>query len=186
MPTHIMNLCRFLKIAFAIAIVLPLTLSLIVWITTDFSGTQPLTNQLGFNFLYHFSTGLPIKGEITPFLRTVGFLATFTTLVLQTSIFWILMNIFKLYEAGNVFTSVNIKYYRLLSFSFLGIAVITPIEGALLSLILTSHNPIGEKLLSVSASTSELYDIVAALVIMVIAWVMYEGQKLDEDKQLTI
>lgn len=191
MPKHITNLCRFLRISFSVAIIFPLVLSLISWIVADFSGTETLRDQLsfqGFDFSHSLAiaNNLPIKGEITAFLRVLGFLATLSTMLLSMFIFWSLRGLFGLFEKGEIFTQNTIKSFRSIGFAYLGITIAQPIEGALLSLILTSNNPVGEKVLAVSLGSPQLYDFVTALVFIVIAWVMQEGQKLDEEKQLTV
>lgn len=99
----------------------------------------------------------------------------------------ILKFIFKNYSEENIFTVVNARYYQYLAGLFLVNAIVfKPIFDLMMILVATVHNPPGQRILSFGVGLTNIQDILWGGVVMIIAWVMSEASKLQEEQQLTI
>ena len=57
---------------------------------------------------------------------------------------------------------------------------------ALLSVVLTWHNPQGERMVVISLTEANISIVLTGFMIILIAWIMEEAQQLKDDQQLTI
>jgi hypothetical protein len=55
-----------------------------------------------------------------------------------------------------------------------------------MTLALTFNNPPGQRMISIGFSSTDFSEIVTALMIIVVAWIMDEGRKLKEEQALVI
>ena len=92
-----------------------------------------------------------------------------------------LRRLFGLYSEGKIFTGENIRCLRSFAWAVLIYAVLTPVMGTLLSVILTFNNPVGERALAISISSNDIQLMFIGAVFLVIAWIMVEGRKLAEE-----
>lgn len=168
---------------------LPLPISFILWTFTQFPsrtifGIPLVESPIGFLSLLH--PGLPIMADLTSSLRFVGFLVYLPLVGLQTYWLWQLKGLFGCYAKGQIFTADNTAYIRRTAMAFLGIAFMSILVNTASILVLTANNLPGQKLLSVSFGTPQISDILTGMILVVIAWIMNEGQKLKEDAEYTV
>lgn len=168
---------------------LPVPLSLILWAFIQFPsrtifGIPLIDSPIGFLSLLH--PDLPIMADLTSSLRGVGFLVYLPLAALQTYWLWQLKTLFGCYAKGQIFTSENTAYIRRTAMAFLGIAFMSILVNTASILVLTASNPPGQKLLSVSFGTPQISDILTGMILVVIAWIMDEGQKLREEVDYTV
>lgn len=97
-----------------------------------------------------------------------------------------LMRLFKLYERGEIFKLSNVHCYKKLSRVLVWWFVASILCSSLLSVVLTFHHPPGQRVITLGMNSSELTTLLVGLILMVIAWVMEEGRKLQEDQDLTV
>ena len=94
--------------------------------------------------------------------------------------------LFALYEKGKILTRGNVNCFRNIGYLFIckGVAsfVLTPVY----TLIMTMNNAAGKHLLSVGLSSDDVLSIAGGFFIIVIAWVMDEAKKINEEVELTI
>lgn len=64
--------------------------------------------------------------------------------------------------------------------------IINPFYEALMGLVLTLHNPSGHRFIGFTLDQNNIGILFAALIIILISWVMAEGCQLREEQQLTI
>jgi len=69
---------------------------------------------------------------------------------------------------------------------FLNALLAKPIVGALHSVAATFANPVGQRFVSISFGTPNVYDIFCGILVMVISWVMLETSKINEDNRYTV
>ena len=101
--------------------------------------------------------------------------------------FFVLKFIFSNYRNGAVFIEANVRYYQYLGWLFLiNAIVIKPIFDALMILVVTLHNPPGQRMLSIGFGTTNVQDILWGGFVMIIAWVMLEANRLQEEQELTV
>ncbi len=186
---RIITLSKILERFFQILIVLSFMMSVIIWTYGDFKAGKVL---LGFNIIPFEVIGLSklihhsILGEITPLMRFLGFLVSLIPTTLQIVIYWQLKNLFSLYRHQQFFAAQNVLCIRWIALALLIKEALSPVYEMLMSLALTMNNPPGQRMISISFGSNNIEIIVTALVILVIAWIMDEARKLEEDKRLTI
>ncbi len=96
-----------------------------------------------------------------------------------------LRRLFELYSEGHVFTAENASCIRGFALSVTLYAILSPVAGMLLSIILTISNPPGERVVMVTLDQMEFTLIFLGTVLLVISWVMKESTRLaDENAQI--
>lgn len=100
---------------------------------------------------------------------------------------FILKWIFSNYSKGDVFIMANARYYQYLAWLFVADAILMkPLFDLMMILVATLHNPPGQRILSLGIGITSIQDVLWGSVVMIIAWVMAEANKLQEEQQLTI
>ena len=99
---------------------------------------------------------------------------------------WWLVRLFGLFSVGQIFTADTVRYIRHLGWTMVAGVAAAPVHEALLSLVLTMHNPPGEHILSLSTESADLGELLTAGVIILVSWIMDEGRKLREADELTV
>ncbi len=99
----------------------------------------------------------------------------------------VMMKLSKNYITGEVFNLQNIKSYHHLGVIYLLSAVLLqPLSQILFSLCATINNPIGHRFIRITFDLSNLTAIFFAIMLIIISQVMYLGQKISEEQELTI
>jgi hypothetical protein len=99
---------------------------------------------------------------------------------------WWLVHLFGLFAAGEIFTGNTVKYIRRTGWTMLAGVALMPIHEVLLTLVLTMHNPPGERLITISLEPGDIRDLLVAGIIILVSWIMDEGRKLRETDELTV
>jgi len=100
---------------------------------------------------------------------------------------WMLRAIFKNYNDGNIFGSSNASYFKKIGLLlFFDALVTTPLGNTLLNLAMTFNNPPGERFLTISFGSTNIYLLFFGLVIFIISLVMSEASKIHAEQQLTV
>jgi hypothetical protein len=99
---------------------------------------------------------------------------------------WWLTRLFGLFSTGEIFTGNTVKYIRRTGWTMLAGVALMPIHEALLTLVLTMHNPAGQRLVSISLESGDVLDLLVAGIIILVSWIMDEGRKLRETDELTV
>ncbi|KGD88147.1 hypothetical protein JL37_26595 [Achromobacter sp. RTa] len=97
-----------------------------------------------------------------------------------------LRRLFRLYAAGVMFGERNVAALRGFGLSLALFAVAQLLYTPIMALTISSGNPPGQRLISVGIDAGVMVAAVAGGVLMVIAWVMDEARKINEDQQLTV
>jgi hypothetical protein len=130
--------------------------------------------------------GTEILHKITRIEALWGFLIELLPTVVEMMIIYFFIKLFKLYEQGKIFTLPNVEYLRKIGICMLINQGVGFIYDGLISFMLTLHNPAGHHLSLVTFSNYDVYNIVTAIMVITISWIMAEGCKLNEEQQLTI
>jgi hypothetical protein len=178
-----------LEKVFGVLAFLPIPISMIVWIFTEFPsrkifGFSVVDGPIGFMTIS--STSIPIMANLSNFLRFAGFMAYLPLAALQTYWLWQLKGLFGCYAQGKIFAAENTTYIKRTALAFLGFPFVSVFVGSALTLVLTASNPIGHRMVGVTFGTPEVTNILTGMVLVVIAWVMDEGRKLKEDADYTV
>ena len=99
----------------------------------------------------------------------------------------LLHKLFSNYQKGKIFISDNITIYKKLGkLSFIYGILCIPLSETTMVLVATSVNLPGHRCLQIGFGTPSLEAILCGLLVIVISWVMQQGQALQEENQLTV
>jgi hypothetical protein len=118
--------------------------------------------------------------------RCLGFVVTLIPMGVAMCGAFYLMQLFALYEQGHIFMMDNVRCFKKLSYVLIWWFVAGILYNSLLSVALTLHNPPGQRIMILELSSSDLTALLLGGILAVIAWVMEEGRKLQEDQDLTV
>lgn len=91
---------------------------------------------------------------------------------------------FAAFAVGEIFSNTPIKWLKTFSIAVAASALLKPLAGAALSVLLSSRNPAGQKMLALNVGSDTLIALIFAGTVAVIAWVMAEALDIaDENKQ---
>jgi hypothetical protein len=166
---------RLRRLLLTVACAMPVTNAL-VWIYIN--GFPEIIHR---KMLPYFVT-LPLPATA----RFMGFLVTMIpTAVAMCGAFY-LMRLFHLYEQGNIFRPSNVQCFKKLSRVLIWWFAVGIIHRSLLSVALTLHHPPGHRIITLGIGSPDLTALLLGGILAVIAWVMEEGRKLQEDQDFTI
>lgn len=119
--------------------------------------------------------------------RGLGFLSSFFYDTAMMLGLYYLIRLFSLYEKGAIFTSENVKAYKILGYTLFSYALfIKPIAEGIMVTAVTFSNPPGHRYFSIGFGTPNVGYIMIGALIILISWVMNEGKKLQEEQSYTI
>lgn len=104
----------------------------------------------------------------------------------QLYILYSLINLFKLYEKGEIFSINNVRYIRNIGYALLITQIIDPIYQGAMGFVLTRYNPPGHRFAAITLDQTNIEVVLIALIVILISWIMAEGCKLREEQQLTV
>ncbi|MGN6670433.1 MAG: DUF2975 domain-containing protein [Candidatus Nucleicultricaceae bacterium] len=98
-----------------------------------------------------------------------------------------LRRLFGLYRSKIIFSAQNVQCYRMLGMLMIGASgFFMPIGEGITVMALSLSNPPGERLLSIGFGSPGIEMILTGLMIIVISWIMDEGRKIEEDRDLIV
>jgi hypothetical protein len=94
-----------------------------------------------------------------------------------------LRRLFRLYAAGHIFSPLATRRLKRFAATVLAQVILHPLAGAGLSVLLTAHNPPGQRHLAIGVGSPEFGALLLGGLILVIAWIMGESARIaDENK----
>ena len=166
---------RLRYLLFAIACALPVINALVWWFINRFP-------EVMYRKMLPYYVSLPLPASA----RLMGFLVAMIPTGVAILGAYYLMRLFTLYEQGQIFNLANVRCFRSLSRVLIWWFAAGIVHRSLLSLALTLHNPPGQRMISVDLGSADLTALLLGGILAVIAWVMEEGRKLQEDQDLTV
>ena len=96
-----------------------------------------------------------------------------------------LRRLFALYRTGQVFVPDGAQRLRAFAWAVILMAIVQPIAGAVLSVVLTLDNPPSERMLSISIGSGQVQTLFVGVLFLVIATIMREATRIaDENAQI--
>jgi len=143
---------------------------------------------LFFNQLHNALIEIPfeVSQELSLLTRTLAFLVSLLPVGVATFGVYTLARLFALYEKAAIFTAENVKLFRTLGYTLLLWVVARLIYLPLLSLTLSFNNPPGQRIVVAGFYLIDVTALVTGAVVLLIAWVMDEGRKLEDEQAHTI
>lgn len=129
---------------------------------------------------------LEIAEPLSASTKFLGFLIDLIPLAIIEFILYCLIKLFSLYEKAEIFTLKNVRYIKNVGYALLIGQLLNPLYQALLTMVLTWHNPPGHKVITISISGIDISLIFTGVLTILISWVMAEACKLQEDQKYTI
>lgn len=167
------------KIFFKILLfVIPL-LNCAIWVFYD-----RLPPEITITLLPHFLNLTHIN--INPLTKFFAILASMLQVAVIIYALNQLIKLFSNYQKGEIFSLSNVICYRKLGYSFFACVITDKIVDALISIILTYQNAIGHRQIVFRLGSSDFVALTIGVLIILIAWIMNEGYKLDQEQALTV
>ncbi len=94
--------------------------------------------------------------------------------------------LFECYEKGNYFSIETSKKFGNIGKFFIYSVVIGYPQELLFSFVVTMKEPVGQRLIRITASNHDFSAIMMAIMIVVVGWVMKEAVRLKNDQDLTV
>lgn len=111
-----------------------------------------------------------------------GFLVS---LITMAGLFY-LIRLFSLYEKGIIFSSANVEYYRKLGYIIIISMFAGIIHNSAMSVILSLQNPPGNRIITLSLSSSEIAIGIIGMIVVLISWIMDAGREMKEEQEYTV
>lgn len=170
------------RILFQVLFVLFPMITVLLW----FYAPTPLGSpQMGI-MLRAFSENINILHPLSLTTKFLGFIVSLIPLIISEFILYFLIKLFMLYEKGQIFALKNVYYINKIGCTLLIGQVLNPIYEALISGVLTWHNPPGHRFMTISLSGTNLGILLVGFLVILISWIMAEGYKLREEQKYTI
>jgi hypothetical protein len=173
---RVQTLSRNLRIVFtAVFIFIPI-IQTVFWI---------FFNQLPVGVI---PNNLPVAvGQNLPLsTRLMALAISFIVSGVSMACVYYLIRLFRNYEKAAIFTEGSVKCLNSLGRLLIWLFAAGIIEQPLMSMALTMHNPPGHHILRVGLSSDNIIVLLIGIVVVLIAWVMEEGRKLQEEQRLTV
>lgn len=118
--------------------------------------------------------------------KILGFAVSLIPLMIKLYVLYSLIRLFRLFEAGNIFSLQHVKYLRNMAYALLAGQVLEPFYQFVMGIVLTLHNPPGHRFAAITLDQTNVSLLLAALLMILISWIMTEGYHLREEQQLTV
>jgi hypothetical protein len=183
MHQKISHMARLLKwIVVGLMGFLPL-LTAAYWMLDGFPGLTVFQVRM---IPYLGEAYIPALSQLSPPVKFSAFLVTLIPVGVAMLALDALRRLFTYYERLEIFSQNCVRCIRRFGWMLLVGQIIHPFYCGLISLVLTSGNPPGHRMLVVSIGLLQMGILAIAAAILLISWVMEEGRKLYEEQAATI
>jgi hypothetical protein len=100
--------------------------------------------------------------------------------------FYILIQLFSLYEKGIIFSSDNVNCYRKLGYLIIISMVAGIIHNSVMSVIISLHNPPGQRIITLSLSSSDIALGIIGMIVVLISWIMDAGREMSDEQEYIV
>lgn len=152
----------------------------------------PIIAFLYWFFFNHLPNGLladlPIlpTQEFSALQLVLGFLVSLLPMSVALYGLITLKGLFQLYARGIIFSAKNVTYFHRLGHTFIAWVIASALFTPLISMVITFNSAVGERTLVAKFGIMDLFALLVAGIFLVIAWVMNEGQKIEDEQAHTI
>lgn len=168
----------FFRLFFQATFICLIAVQLVGWfyapLDSRFFNVVPLSYQRFILHTFDFNT------------RVAGFFISSIPLIIKLMVLYYLVKLFRLYEQQEFFSIKNVLYIRNAGYALLTFEIVKPFIDFFLGFILTSGNPPGFRIATVTISDANVGVILTSMLIILSSWIMSEGCKLKEEQQLII
>jgi len=179
---RIAKVSKAFTVLFSLVLVILPVLNILIWVF--FNQAYSLISQgtvAGVNL-----AKLPVPLPLPAWNRALGLCVCLVPLAVQMVMVFYLRRLFSLYAKGLVFTGQNVLCIRRTGVALLAGQVVAPVVQALMTAVLTLTNPPGHRMVQIGLSSADLTAVAVGFMLIVVAWIMDEGRKLQEEQALVI
>lgn len=182
--TRIRRASSVLRWLFLCAAVLPIPMRIAGWLMYD--QRLPIDSQV---LLYGLNSAVDPALIVMPVdlqQRLLAMAASILPTVFCVASFLMLARLFHLYEQGQIFSASVVATIRKLGWLIIGAQFADLIFQALYSIVLTMHNGVGHREVSVGLGSNHVELLLVAAIVIFSSWVMDEGRRMQAELDLTI
>ena len=148
--------------------------------------SHTLANSIGWQLAGMANPALPALNQLSFPVCLIGWVVSWVPMLADLFTWYFLIKLFGAYRHGHIFTPRNAKYIRNIGITLLTWEVATLPYQLLLTFVMTSQQPPGHHFIALSYSNYDLANVLAAIVIIVVGWIMQRGAQLAEEQALTV
>lgn len=137
-----------------------------------------------FHFQIHSFSNLPSINSLSSTARLLGFLVTLIPAGILMLVFYFTAKLFASYQSGKIFEIDNALCIRNIGITIFAWELISPIYDLLISYVFSYST--GVPIFQVAFNAQTIGNIVVAILLIVIGWIMLEANKLKEEQEYTI
>lgn len=193
---RIKNVSLFFRVAFQIIFVALPILLIFSWLYAPHELVL-LSGCIKLNAIPHTYSGLHVYSAqelpqkailhtLSVSEKSLGCLVSAIPLLVEMFILYSLIQLFKLYENGDIFSLNLVRYIRNIGYALLIGQLIEPFYQFVMGFVLTLNNPPHHRFAAITLDQTNIGILLTALLVILISWIMAEGCKLREEQQLTI
>lgn len=158
---------------------------ILVWFWMNGAQTPTLWGSIHPTIL-PLNINVSIPATMSPLTKLLGFLVSCIPTGITLGVYYCLIKLFSLYERAEIFTATNVNYIKKIGYLLLASALVEPFYEALITFILSFHAEPGHRFATASFGTTNISEIVMALIIILVSWIMTEGCKLRDEQAYTV
>ncbi len=153
----------------------------------------PITNMLYWSLVDEQSikvvmlSSMPIDAlHLSYSARVWGCLISSIPMAFIIYIIYHLAKIFHNYSGERIFCIENAIRYKKLGLALFGLALANLFSDAILSVVMSWQNALGERYLAFGFGAGQIYPIIFGLSVYIISFIMHEAHQLEEERKFTI
>lgn len=186
---RIQKFAKIFRIIFLISFIITPLFTGVIWLSGGEVNFEGEPAELVFE-LYAYDLDID-PDQLPPFplpmgTRLLGLSANMLTTGTAMLALWWLFQLFGRFAQGEIFTESTVRYIRYLGWTMIAGIIALPFEEALTTLILTIHNPPGDRVIAIGFESADFEELIVAGIIILVSWIMDEGRKLREADELTV
>lgn len=130
--------------------------------------------------------GTQIMQPLSLETKMLSFTVALIPLSIDLLVLYFLIRLFICFERGEIFALENVKNIKRIGYTILIGQLFTIIYQLLITTVLTWNNPAPYRVAIFSFTGTNFGLLLAALLVILISWIMAEGYKLKEEQEYTI
>lgn len=119
-------------------------------------------------------------------LRLAGLAVSMIPILIDMSILYFLIRLFRLYQARQIFSIASVRYTRRIGWMMLLYQLVEPIYVFLMSAVFTYDSSGHYQAFVPLFNIPKITAIVVAILIILISWIMEEGHRIYEENSYTV
>ena len=121
--------------------------------------------------------------DLSAMARFMGFIASLLPNIVTIYGIMRLRRLFNLYEEGIIFSKDNVECFRGIGWALIGFVMASWICMAPLSVVFTSYNPPGQRIITMGVSSEDFTTLILGIAVLLLSWAMDEGRRIKEEQE---